>query len=68
DMPMFTLGEADLPTGNNILGMKGAGEIGCIGAPAAIMNAIADAIGHDRIDMPAMPEAVWRALKDPGKA
>lgn len=68
DMPMFTLGEADLPTDNNILGMKGAGEIGCIGAPAAIMNAIADAIGHDRIDMPAMPEAVWRALNDTGNA
>ncbi|WP_119273453.1 xanthine dehydrogenase family protein molybdopterin-binding subunit [Taklimakanibacter deserti] len=68
DMPMFTLGEADLPTDNNILGMKGAGEIGCIGAPAAIMNAIADAIGHDRIDMPAMPEAVWRALNETRKA
>lgn len=67
DMPMFTLGEADLPTDNNILGMKGAGEIGCIGAPAAIMNAIADAVGHDRIDMPALPEAVWRALNDSGK-
>lgn len=68
DMPMFELGEADLPTANNILGMKGAGEIGCIGAPAAIMNAIADAIGHDRIDMPATPETVWRAINSSGKA
>jgi len=68
DMPLFTLAEADLPTDNNILGMKGAGEIGCIGAPAAIMNAIADAIGHDRIDMPAMPEAVWRAINETRKA
>ncbi|MGE0007579.1 MAG: xanthine dehydrogenase family protein molybdopterin-binding subunit [Parvibaculaceae bacterium] len=68
DMPMFALGDAGLPTANNILGMKGAGEIGCIGAPAAVMNAIADAIGHDRIDMPAMPETVWQALNDTGKA
>jgi carbon-monoxide dehydrogenase large subunit len=67
DMPMFTLGEADRPTDNNILGMKGVGEIGCIGAPAAIMNAIADAIGHDRIDMPALPEKVWRALNEPAQ-
>jgi carbon-monoxide dehydrogenase large subunit len=67
DMPMFTLGEADLPTENNILGMKGVGEIGCIGAPAAIINAIADAIGHDRFDMPATPEVVWRALNEPVK-
>jgi carbon-monoxide dehydrogenase large subunit len=64
DMPMFVLGEADLPTANNILGFKGAGEIGCIGAPAAVLNAIADAIGHDRIDMPATPETVWRAICD----
>ncbi|WP_137391960.1 xanthine dehydrogenase family protein molybdopterin-binding subunit [Rhodoligotrophos defluvii] len=64
DLPMFTLDAADLPTGNNMLGMKGAGEIGCIGAPAAVINALADAIGHDRIDMPATPERVWRALNN----
>jgi carbon-monoxide dehydrogenase large subunit len=65
DLPMFELHAADIPTGNNILGMKGAGEIGCIGAPAAVINALADAIGHDRIDMPATPERVWRALNFP---
>lgn len=63
DLPMFDLHSADIPTANNILGMKGAGEIGCIGAPAAVMNAIADAVGHDRLDMPATPERVWRALR-----
>jgi carbon-monoxide dehydrogenase large subunit len=62
DLPAFDLEAADLPTGNNILGMKGAGEIGCIGAPAAVMNAVADAIGTDRIDMPLTPETVWRAI------
>ncbi len=65
DLPMFDLHAADLPTGNNVLGMKGAGEIGCIGAPAAVMNAVADAIGHDNIDMPLTPEGVWRAINSP---
>jgi len=62
DMPMFELGAADIPTLNNVLGMKGAGEIGCIGAPAAVINAVADAIGHDEIDMPTTPESVWLAI------
>lgn len=62
DLPFFGLHSADLPTQNNLLGMKGAGEIGCIGAPAAVVNAIADAIGHDRIDMPAGPAEIWRAI------
>lgn len=61
DLPFFDLHATDLPTANNPLGMKGAGEIGCIGAPAAIINAIADAIGSDAIDMPATPERIWRA-------
>lgn len=62
DLPMFDLQAADIPTANNVLGMKGAGEIGCIGAPAAVINAIADALGHDNIDMPLTPEGVWRAV------
>lgn len=64
DMPSFDLFAADHPTPSNPLGMKGAGEIGCIGAPAAVINAIADAIGHHDIDMPATPESVWRALNE----
>ena len=64
DLPFFELRSADLPTANNPLGMKGAGEIGCIGAPAAVMNAVADAIGSDFLDMPATPDRVWRALQN----
>lgn len=63
DLPDFDLVEADVPTEANSLGMKGAGEVGCIGAPGAVMNAIADALGHDDIDMPATPERIWRALQ-----
>ncbi|MGO8920819.1 MAG: xanthine dehydrogenase family protein molybdopterin-binding subunit [Stellaceae bacterium] len=50
---------------HNPLGVKGCGEAGTIGAPPAIMNAVADALaplGIADIDMPATPERVWRAL------
>lgn len=63
DFPEFEMHEADIPTGNNPIGAKGAGELGCIGAPAAFMNAVADAAGTGEIDMPATPERVWRALR-----
>ena len=42
--------------------MKGVGEVGTIGAPAAIVNAVANALGHQRIGMPILAEATWRAL------
>ena len=45
DFPEFEMHEADIPTGNNPIGAKGAGELGCVGAPAAFMNAVADAAG-----------------------
>ena len=63
DFPEFEMHEADIPTGNNPIGAKGAGELGCVGAPAAFMNAVADAAGTGEIDMPATPERVWRALR-----
>ena len=46
----------------NSLGVKGCGEAGAIGAPGAVINAITDAIGV-RVEMPATPEKVWRALQ-----
>lgn len=56
----------DMPCKTNPLGVKGAGEAGAIGAPPAIMNALVDALsplGPVRIDMPATPERVWRAMQ-----
>ena len=53
------------PCRTNPLGVKGAGEAGCIGAPPAVMNAVLDAlsqVGVKHIDMPATPERVWRAM------
>jgi carbon-monoxide dehydrogenase large subunit len=42
--------------------VKGCGESGAIGAPAAVINALCDAIGVKDIEMPATSERVWRAL------
>jgi carbon-monoxide dehydrogenase large subunit len=52
---------------SNPLGIKGCGEAGAIAAPAAVMNAITDAIGTEAIAMPATPQAVWAALQKSNK-
>jgi carbon-monoxide dehydrogenase large subunit len=48
---------------SNPLGIKGCGEAGAIAAPAAVINAITDAIGTEELAMPATPQAVWLALQ-----
>ncbi|MGH6894431.1 MAG: xanthine dehydrogenase family protein molybdopterin-binding subunit [Dongiaceae bacterium] len=60
----------EVPCRSNPLGIKGAGEAGAIAAPAAIMNALMDALaprGVAHIDMPATPLAVWQALQNARK-
>lgn len=55
------------PAVTNPLGVKGAGEAGCVGAMPAMMNAIVDALrpaGIRSIDMPATPLRIWEALRD----
>jgi aerobic carbon-monoxide dehydrogenase large subunit len=63
---LFEMDENPVPTKTNPLGVKGAGEAGNVGALAAIMNAVVDAlapVGIAHIDMPATPERVWRAIR-----
>ncbi len=68
DVPSFTVSFAPgSPSGSNSLGVKGCGEAGAIGAPAAVINAIRDAVGT-RVEMPATPERVWRALAGAAQA
>ena len=65
DMPdMATQFDESVPTRQNLLGAKGAGEAGCHGAVPAIVNAVIDALGVKEIDMPLTPEKVWRALQE----
>ena len=59
----------EIPTESNPLGVKGCGEAGAIGAHPAIVNAAIDALsarGVRRLDCPATPQRVWRALRDAG--
>jgi carbon-monoxide dehydrogenase large subunit len=55
-----------VPTATNPLGVKGAGEAGCVGAMPAVANALVDALSHlgvKHIEMPATPEVVWRTIR-----
>ena len=57
------------PTASSTLGAKGASEAGTAGAPAALMNAINDAlapVGASIDALPMTPQAVWRALQAGG--
>jgi len=67
DLPFFKVGRHITTCTHNPLGAKGVGEVGAIGVPPAVINAVVDALskyGVDHIDMPATPEKVWRAIQD----
>ncbi len=66
DLPSFKVATKVTPCTHNPLGAKGCGEAGAIGSPAALMNAVHDALstaGVKYIDMPATPHRVWSALQ-----
>jgi len=66
ELPSFELGRTETPSPTNPMGVKGVGETGTIASPAAVMNAVIDALepfGVEDIDMPASPERVWRAVR-----
>jgi carbon-monoxide dehydrogenase large subunit len=62
-LPSFEVDTTVTPCTHNPLGVKGCGEAGAIGSPAAVMNAVTDALGVKDLAMPASPERVWRALR-----
>ncbi|RDV05283.1 xanthine dehydrogenase family protein molybdopterin-binding subunit [Undibacter mobilis] len=63
DLPSFKVGLTETKSPSNPLGMKGCGEAGAIAAPAAVINAITDALGTEDIAMPATPNAVWTVMQ-----
>jgi carbon-monoxide dehydrogenase large subunit len=66
DLPNIETWLDDIPTGNNALGVKGAGEAGTVAAPCAAISAVLDALaplGVTHIDMPATPGRVWTAIQ-----
>jgi aerobic carbon-monoxide dehydrogenase large subunit len=67
EFPRWELDRTETPSPTNPLGVKGVGETGAIASPAAVMNAVVDALAEDGITdiaMPATPERVWRALQE----
>ncbi|RED50974.1 xanthine dehydrogenase family protein molybdopterin-binding subunit [Aestuariispira insulae] len=65
DLPDFKVGTTTTLCTHNSLGVKGCGEVGAIGSPPAVINAVVDALwdqGVRDIAMPATPNAVWNAL------
>ncbi len=71
DLPSFKVATRETPCTHNPLGVKGCGEAGAIGAPAAVINAIVDALaplGVRDIEMPATPQRVWQAIQSARKS
>ncbi|CAN5605909.1 xanthine dehydrogenase family protein molybdopterin-binding subunit [soil metagenome] len=66
DVPSFTVETIVTPSPNNFLGFKGVGELPTNGAPAALANAVLDALaplGVCHLDMPLTAERVWQSLR-----
>ncbi|HEY6861238.1 MAG TPA: xanthine dehydrogenase family protein molybdopterin-binding subunit [Pseudolabrys sp.] len=71
EIPPIELHHIETPSVNSITKAKGLGEGGCIGAPAAVINAINDALstfGVEIDEMPATPQRIRAALRNAGKA
>ena len=67
DVPSYQLETRVTACTHNPLGVKGCGEAGAIGAPAALMNAITDALqvyGINDLPMPASPQTVWKTIQN----
>jgi carbon-monoxide dehydrogenase large subunit len=65
-LPTLELDETVTPSPQNPLGVKGVGETGTIASPAAVANAVVDALaplGIRHLDMPFTPQSVWRAIQ-----
>ena len=67
DLSAFHVESNPVPTRTNPLGVKGAGEAGCVGAMPAVANALVDALsplGIKHVPMPATPEVLWRTITE----
>jgi carbon-monoxide dehydrogenase large subunit len=67
DVPSISFNTRNIPSTTNMLGIKGAGEAGTIGATPAVANAVNDALyrayGIKHLDMPMTPLRVWEAIR-----
>ena len=66
-VPAMQVSTIEVPCKNNPMGVKGCGEAGSVASPAAVINAIIDALadlGVRQVDMPATPLSVWRLIQE----
>jgi carbon-monoxide dehydrogenase large subunit len=66
DLPNFNINHNTTHCTHNPLGVKGVGEVGSIGVPPAVINAVVDALsplGVTHMEMPATSERVWQAIR-----
>jgi len=69
ETPKWETGNTVTPSPHHPLGAKGVGESATVGAPAAIANAVVDALWHlgvRHVDIPITPPKIWRLLRDKG--
>jgi len=69
DIPPMHVETLSTACTHNPLGVKGCGELGTIGAPATVINAVVDALSHlgvTHVDMPASPSRIWRIIDNAG--
>ncbi|MEE8280412.1 MAG: molybdopterin cofactor-binding domain-containing protein [Alphaproteobacteria bacterium] len=65
NIPSIEFSTIEVPCKNNPMGVKGCGEAGAVASPAAVINAVLNALadlGVEHIDMPATPYKVWKLL------
>ncbi|MDE2332919.1 MAG: xanthine dehydrogenase family protein molybdopterin-binding subunit [Rhodospirillales bacterium] len=66
NLPNITVGTESTLCTHNPLGVKGCGEVGAIGSPPAVINAVVDALsefGVRHLDMPASPQKIWSIIQ-----
>jgi len=62
EVPELRIGHRSSPSPFTPLGAKGLGEGNTMSAPAAIANAVADALGRDDVELPLTPARVWELV------
>ncbi len=66
-VPKMTVATHSTKCTHTPMGVKGCGEVGTIGSPAAVINAVVDALSHlgvNHVDMPASPNRIWRIIQN----
>jgi 2-furoyl-CoA dehydrogenase large subunit len=63
DLPRLSIGHRETPSPFTPLGAKGLGEGNTMSVPAAVANAVADALGVDAVELPLTPARVWELLR-----